>query len=99
MAASYKKLFKLLIDRDMKKKELAEKAGIKGSVECLSFMKVDCDLNESEYVFEGEHIKQMEYIAHQVQHGKKEGLDLGAINMLPIINAFKLLKTKEQPTD
>ena len=28
MAASYKKLFKLLIDRDMKKKELAEKATI-----------------------------------------------------------------------
>ena len=28
MAASYKKLFKLLIDRNMKKKELAEKAGI-----------------------------------------------------------------------
>lgn len=28
MAASYKKLFKLLIDRDMKKEELAEKAGI-----------------------------------------------------------------------
>ena len=26
MAASYKKLFKLLIDRDMKKKELAEKS-------------------------------------------------------------------------
>lgn len=28
MAANYKKLFKLLIDRNMKKKELAEKAGI-----------------------------------------------------------------------
>ena len=28
MAASYKKLFKLLIARDMKKKELAENAGI-----------------------------------------------------------------------
>lgn len=28
MAASYKKLFKLLIDRDMKKKELAERAGV-----------------------------------------------------------------------
>ena len=28
MAASYKKLFKLLIDHGMKKKELAEKAGI-----------------------------------------------------------------------
>ena len=28
MATSYKKLFKLLIDRDIKKKELAEKASI-----------------------------------------------------------------------
>ena len=28
MAASYKKLFKRLIDREMKKKELEEKAGI-----------------------------------------------------------------------
>ncbi len=28
MIASYKKLFKLLIDREMKKKELAEKAGV-----------------------------------------------------------------------
>ena len=28
MAASYKRLFKLLIDREMKIKELAEKAGI-----------------------------------------------------------------------
>ena len=28
MAASYKKLFKLLIDREMKKKELAEVAGV-----------------------------------------------------------------------
>jgi DNA-binding Xre family transcriptional regulator len=28
MAASYKPLFKLLIDRNMKKKELAERAGV-----------------------------------------------------------------------
>ena len=28
MAISYKKLWKLLIDKDMKKKDLAEKAGI-----------------------------------------------------------------------
>lgn len=28
MAASYKKLFKLLIDRNMKKKELAKTAGV-----------------------------------------------------------------------
>ena len=32
MAASYKKLFKLLIDRDMKKKELGEAAGISNSL-------------------------------------------------------------------
>ena len=32
MAASFKKLFKLLIDRDMKKKELGEAAGISNSL-------------------------------------------------------------------
>ncbi|ERK47135.1 helix-turn-helix domain-containing protein [Eubacterium ramulus] len=31
MAVSYKKLFKLLIDRDMKKKELKELSGIRNS--------------------------------------------------------------------
>lgn len=31
MAVSYKKLWKLLIDRDMKKKELCAKAGISSS--------------------------------------------------------------------
>ena len=39
MVASYKKLFKLLIDRDMKKKELAEKAGI--SIATLTTMGKD----------------------------------------------------------
>ena len=39
MAASYKKLFKLLIDREMKSKELAEKAGI--STATLAKMKKD----------------------------------------------------------
>lgn len=40
MAASYKKLFKLLIDREMKSKELATKAGI--SPATLAKMKKDC---------------------------------------------------------
>jgi len=31
MAVSYKRLWKLLIDKDMKKKELCEKAGISSS--------------------------------------------------------------------
>ena len=39
MAASYKKLFKLLIDREMKSKELAAKAGI--SPATLEKMKKD----------------------------------------------------------
>ena len=39
MAASYKKLFKILIDREMKSKELAEKAGI--SPATLAKMKKD----------------------------------------------------------
>ena len=39
MVASYKKLFKMLIDREMKSKELAEKAGI--SPATLAKMKKD----------------------------------------------------------
>ena len=39
MAASYKKLFKLLIDREMKSKDLAEKAGISSAT--LAKMKKD----------------------------------------------------------
>ena len=39
MRASYKKLFKLLIDRDLKKKDLAEMAGI--STTCITKMSRD----------------------------------------------------------
>ena len=39
MAASYKKLFKLLIDCEMKSKELAAKAGISPAM--LAVMKMD----------------------------------------------------------
>ena len=39
MAASYKKLFKLLIDREMKSKDLAAKAGV--STVTLAKMKKD----------------------------------------------------------
>ena len=46
MAASYKKLFKLLIDREMKNKELAAKAGI--SPATLAKMKKDGAVVSSE---------------------------------------------------
>ena len=65
---------------------------MKGSNEYLVFMKVDCDLNETEYVFDGEHITQMEYVAKQMRYGKKDKLDFGAVNMFPIIEAFKNCK-------
>lgn len=59
--------------------------------ECLAFMKVDKDLNEIEFVFDGEFINDMNYIVHQMQSGKKDKLDFGADNMLPIIEEFKKL--------
>ena len=65
---------------------------MKGSNEYLAFMKVDCDLNETEYVFDGEHITQMEYVAKQMRYGKKDKLDFGAVNLFPIIEAFKNCK-------
>ena len=46
MAASYKKLFKLMIDREMKSKELAAKAGI--SPTTLAKMKKDGAVVSSE---------------------------------------------------
>ena len=46
MAESYKKLFKILIDRDMKKKELAKKAGI--SIATITKMGKDGDVVSSD---------------------------------------------------
>lgn len=60
--------------------------------EFLTFMKVDCNLNEEEYAFEGKLLNNKQYIAHTVLHGKKSKLEFGAHNMRPIIEAFKLKK-------
>ena len=46
MAASYKKLFKMLIDREMKSKDLAAKAGISSAT--LAKMKKDGAVVSSE---------------------------------------------------
>ncbi len=46
MAASYKKLFKLLIDREMKKKDLAKAAGV--SVATITKMRKDGAVVSSE---------------------------------------------------
>ena len=77
MAASYKKLFKILIDREMKSKDLAEKAGI--SPATLAKMKkdgatvssdvlvkictaLDCKLDDI-----------LEFIPDETEKGEKEG--------------------------
>lgn len=57
--------------------------------DCLAFMSVDYQMNESEYVFDGQHISDMKYIARQMQFGKQAKLGIGAVNMKPIVNAFK----------
>ena len=60
--------------------------------EYLVFMKVDCELNEEEYVFDGRYIRQIEYIAHIIKNGKQNKFNFGAVNMIPIIEAFKICK-------
>lgn len=61
----------------------------KGTHEYLAFMKVDCELSQEEYVFDGEYISQIEYVAHQMKYGKLNKLDAGAVNMSPVVEAFK----------
>ena len=55
----------------------------------LTFMKVDKFLNEEEYFFDSSKLKDREYIRQQLELGKSKQLNLGRINMLPIIQAFK----------
>jgi hypothetical protein len=60
--------------------------------EYLTFMKVDSYLNEEEYVFDGAKLSNTEYIAYQVMNGKMKKLDLGKVNMSPIVEAFQKRK-------
>lgn len=46
-------------------------------------------MNENEYVFNGQHIRNMKYIANQMQFGKQNKLGIGSVNMKPIVDAFK----------
>ncbi len=57
--------------------------------EFLTFMKVDFELNEEEYIFEGQNLDSMSYIANNFKNGKKKKLHIGKNNMRPIIDAFK----------
>ena len=60
MAASYKKLFKMLIDREMKSKDLAAKAGI--SPATLAKMKRDGATVSSDHI-----VKSLDFIGVKVE--------------------------------
>lgn len=61
----------------------------KSTNEFLAFMKVDSNLNEEEYLFDGKYINQNNYVAYMMKNGKKDKLVMGSNNMKPIIEAFK----------
>lgn len=60
--------------------------------EFLTFMKVDCDLNEEEYIFDGQFLNDPKYIVDTFLGGKQTKLNFGINNMRPIIDAFQLKK-------
>lgn len=62
---------------------------LKGKEEFLAFMKVDSELNEEEYYFASAVLKDKKLLGQQLLRGSNPKLDLGAINMMPIIEAFK----------
>ena len=64
--------------------------------EILNCTKVDYNLNEEEYSFIGSQLSDMDYVAFQINEGKKHQLEYGRENMKPIIEAFKKHKEKNK---
>ena len=60
----------------------------------LAFESIDQDLNEMEYVFEGKALSNINYVISVMKRGPKTKLELGRVNMSPIIQAFKSKKGK-----
>lgn len=50
---------------------------------------IDKDLNEKEYVFDGKHMENMEYVACIMKNGLSKQLDVSATNLFPIRCAFE----------
>lgn len=50
---------------------------------------IDKDLNEKEYVFDGKHMENMEYVACIMKNGLSKQLDVSATNLFPIKCAFE----------
>lgn len=60
----------------------------------LAFESIDQNLNEMEYVFEGKALSNINYVISVMKRGPKTKLELGRVNMSPIIQAFKSKKGK-----
>lgn len=57
--------------------------------EILVFTKINKDIEQEEYAFEGDKIKDNAYLKYQLTEGKKNQLYYSKGNMVPIIEAFK----------
>ena len=68
---------------------------VHGIEDLLTFIKVDNELNEEECYFEGSKLQDREYLHNQLKYGKKTKLELGELNLMPVIEAFKRKKLIE----
>lgn len=68
---------------------------VHGIEDLLTFIKVDNELNEEECYFEGSKLQDREYLRNQLKYGKKTKLELGELNLMPVIEAFKRKKLIE----
>ena len=83
----------------IKAKNISETSKERAAIECkdmLVCVSVDQELNEMEYVFEGELLSKVEYVACVMQHGRKDKLEIGRLNMSPIIRAFEKCKQNKE---
>lgn len=62
------------------------------SKDLLVCISIDQELNEIEYVFDGDAFSNRKYIDFIMKHGRKNKLELGKRNMTPILIAFESKK-------
>ena len=63
-----------------------------GVEDYLTFIRIDKELNEEELSFEGSKLAELDYMRNQFRDGKKDKLDLGRLNLTPVMEAFKKKK-------
>ena len=64
--------------------------------EIMACASIDCNLNEKEYVFDGEKLKEAEYVFLEMEKGYGHKLDITRSNLFPIWYAFKCKRENEE---